>query len=57
MENELFEDVIVKISKPYNMPLKTIFNNQNFDVRIYDRNGEMPFIITRHTKIEDKPNQ
>ncbi len=48
--NELFEDVVVRISKPYNVPLKTILNTVNFDIKIYERNSEEPFVIARYPR-------
>lgn len=53
-KDQIFEDVEVVLSMPYNVPIERVMNDTNFDVRIFKRNGEKPFVKVRYPKSENK---
>jgi hypothetical protein len=54
VQSELFEDVDVTINWPYNTPIERIKDTSVFEVQIFKRNGEKPFIKVRYPKNETK---
>lgn len=47
-KTQLLEDKKLSIILPYNTPLKRIFDTDNFDVVIIEKNGQDPLVIVKY---------
>lgn len=47
-KNGLFEENEIIIHAPYNTPLERFFDTDNFEVKIFKRNGDKPIVIVRY---------
>ena len=54
MENELFEDKEVLLNLSFNIPLKRIFCDESFEIKVLDRNGDKPFVLIRYRNDDTK---
>lgn len=47
-QNQLFEEKEISILMPFNLPIKRIFNDELFEIKTAERNGEKPLIIIKY---------